>query len=1524
MKTSHKVIGASLVIGLTVWVLDAVQDFLFFYEGSFWDLLIADLPTHEWVIRSFFLASSALLGLILAGLAVKGEEREERLKIAIQQGERREAETAALNKAAQAVLRHRQFADAARAIFDCAREIIGASGGYISLANETGDQNDVVFLEAGGLPCTVDPDAPMPIRGLRADAYQEGRVIYDNDFSHSPYKAFLPEGHVALENVLFAPLSFQDRTVGLMGLGNKPGGFSDHDAALASGFAELAAIALVSKQLEEERERLLRNLEAERSFLTTVVEQMPAGVAIAEAPSGRFILGNRRLLDIWKFPALPPDVPHCLSHVQARHTDGRLYRQEELPLHRSLASGEVVLGEEIQLIRADQRMATIMVSSAPVRDDQGQVVAGVSTCLDITARKEAEEALRLNAEHLRFTFDQAPIGAAIVSLDHRYLKANAEFCRFVGYPEEELRALPFRDITHPDDLGADLRGLSRLAAGEIDHFRMDKRYIRQDGQIVWGHLSVGLVREASGTPLHFVAMVEDITARKQAEEALRQSQELFRQIGENIQEMIFVRDLEGVRLLYVNPAYERIWGRPVESLLENPRSFLEAVHPDDRERVTREYEQHCQGEIFDHEYRVVRPDGDIRWVLARIFPIRNDQGAIYRIGGVVEDITARKQAEETLRRAHDELERRVQERTQELRGTVEQLRVEIEEREKAEAQLKDSEARFRTLLQTASSYIVTLSPEGRVIEFNQEAERVTGWKHQELQGKPGFDLFLSEENRARAQEEMGKLVAGEIIRGFELPIRLKDGRERVYLWNANVIRGLGAEPLEIIAVGQDITERQQAAAALAAERQRFFSLLEELPAYICLAAPDKSVKFANRCFREQFGDPEGRSCFEMMHGCGELCQDCPTFQVLETQTPLEWEWTRADGITFQIYDYPFADIDGSPLVLEMGIDITARKKAEEALATERRRLFSLFDQLPAFVYLIAPDYSVPFANARFRELFGEPEGRTCHTLIRGLEEPCPACPAATTLQNGKPSEVEWNLPNGRVYRIYGYPFGDVDGSPLVLKMGVDITAHKQTEQALREQSRILEAFFEHTINPLVFLDREFNFLRVNNAYAQASHRELSEFLGRNHFDLYPGEESRAIFTQVVETKTPYQAVAKPLGFPDHPEWGSTYWDWILAPILDEAGEVDFLAFSLNDVTQRILAEEKKAQLHEIIEATPDLVGTADSSGRVFYLNQAGRRMLGLGRDEELTRYTIADFHPEEAREIIYAQALPVSQREGAWQGEVKLRSLDGREIPVSQVILAHRTPAGAVKFYSTIVRDISDLKQAEEKLRLLTAQLLRAQEDERRRLSRELHDELGQSLMVLKMQTRTIERKLPKGQKALREDCRRALQYIDEIIDNARRLSNDLSPSILEDLGLSAALHYLFEEFRRHHADLHFMVEQEPLDQYISREAQVNIFRIFQESLTNIAKYAQASQVKVSLQKQGDLLAGVVEDDGIGFAVSEVAARRGYERGLGLAAMDERVRIMGGALHISSDRGKGTKIAFHIPLSKDGVRTPEA
>ncbi len=154
-------------------------------------------------------------------------------------------------EAARSVLELRSFEDASRRIFDLCKRKLGAKSGYVALLSADGAENEVLFLDAGGLPCTVDENLPMPIRGLRGDAYRTGKPAYENDFTRSEWVKFMPPGHVVLRNVLFAPLILDGKAIGLIGLANKPSDFTPDDAEWASIFAEIAAIALHNSYLVE-------------------------------------------------------------------------------------------------------------------------------------------------------------------------------------------------------------------------------------------------------------------------------------------------------------------------------------------------------------------------------------------------------------------------------------------------------------------------------------------------------------------------------------------------------------------------------------------------------------------------------------------------------------------------------------------------------------------------------------------------------------------------------------------------------------------------------------------------------------------------------------------------------------------------------------------------------------------------------------------------------------------------------------------------------------------------------------------------------------------------------------------------------------------------------------------------------------------------------------------------------------------------------------------------------------------------
>jgi signal transduction histidine kinase len=217
----------------------------------------------------------------------------------------------------------------------------------------------------------------------------------------------------------------------------------------------------------------------------------------------------------------------------------------------------------------------------------------------------------------------------------------------------------------------------------------------------------------------------------------------------------------------------------------------------------------------------------------------------------------------------------------------------------------------------------------------------------------------------------------------------------------------------------------------------------------------------------------------------------------------------------------------------------------------------------------------------------------------------------------------------------------------------------------------------------------------------------------------------------------------------------------------------------------------------------------------------------------------------------------------------------------------------------------------------LSSQLLSAQEKERKRISIELHDELGQSLMVLKLKLRSIQEGLQTDQISIKTECDAGIAYINEVIENVRRLSRDLSPSILENLGLSAAIRWLVDAFCKH-TRIECSLDLTEIENVFSEEEEITMYRMIQECLTNIAKHAQATHISLVVREQDGCAIFQVEDNGKGFKVRETLGKDPDKKGLGLAAMYERTRMLGGSIHVESLEGIGTKITFTVPLDDGG------
>ncbi len=260
---------------------------------------------------------------------------------------------------------------------------------------------------------------------------------------------------------------------------------------------------------------------------------------------------------------------------------------------------------------------------------------------------------RQDEDRLRLVIDTIPTMAWTVLPDGTVDFVNQRWLEYTGLTLEDALEQPTSTV-HPEDLpGVVEKWFVNMAAGEP--YESEMRLRRADGEYRWFLIRTVPLRDERGNIVKWYGTATEIEDRKRAEDALRESEEKFRQLAENAREVFWMTTPAMDELLYVNPAYANIWGRSLESLRQRPRSFMEAIHPEDREHAVGILEgQRKQG--FEVEYRVVRPDGSVRWIRDRGFPVRDRSGKVYRVAGVAEDITERRQAGDAVRRSAAELQ----------------------------------------------------------------------------------------------------------------------------------------------------------------------------------------------------------------------------------------------------------------------------------------------------------------------------------------------------------------------------------------------------------------------------------------------------------------------------------------------------------------------------------------------------------------------------------------------------------------------------------------------------------------------------------------------------------------------------------------------------------------------------------------------------------------------------------------------------------------------------------------------------
>ena len=864
-------------------------------------------------------------------------------------------------------------------------------------------------------------------------------------------------------------------------------------------------------------------------------------------------------------------------------------------------------------------------------------------------RYQITEALRESEERFRRVFEEGPTGMALLDETFHFIRANPAFTAMLGYSEAELQKMAFPDITHPDHIQQDVEQVRRLLRGELSAYRTEKRYIAKSGKEIWGQVQVSVVRNADGTFRHFLAVIGNITERKQAEEELRRSEMKFRTLYDLTSDAVMLLNEKG--FFDCNQATLALFGCATreEFCSKPPADVSPPVQPDGTDSRT----------LANQRIATAREKGTnhFEWMHKRV-----DTGETFTadvllnameldgkpvVQAVVRDITARKQA-------HDELEKRVVERT---------------------AELSQERRLLRTLIDNLPDLVFVKDAQSRFVILNTACTQQLGASRpEEVLGKSDAD-FVSPELAAQYLADEQELMRSGQMMQKEEPTQHKPSGEMGWSFTTKVpLRDDAGKIVGLMGIARDITKRKQTAEALLQSRDELEKRVTERTAELAGANTTLQQQIAERERIEQVLDRERLLLRTLIDNLPDAIYAKDTagrkmmanpadLKNLRCQTEAE-AMGKSDFDLFpkEIAEQFWADdqkvIQGEPVInreehffdeagrkrwlltsklplrdqtgkiaglMGIGHDITERKQAEETIARERQLLRTLIDRLPETFYIKDLDSRFLVVN----EALAKQSGKAAPAQMLGLSDAdlFPAGPAAEfraeelkvfageSLIDHENSMV---FPDGREHSVLTtkLPFRDSEEQICgLVGIGHDITERKRAEEALRHEQTLMTALMDNIPDAVYFKDAASRFLRVNRALSRKlGLSNPDQIVGKADTDFFTREHARQALTdeqEIVRTGQPL------LNAEEKETWPDGTITWVVTtklPLRDAAGRIIGTCGISLDITERKRVEEALREsvrrLQTVVTGVPIVLYTFDRHG-VFTFSE-GKGLAGLG------------------------------------------------------------------------------------------------------------------------------------------------------------------------------------------------------------------------------------------------------------------------------------------------------------------------
>ena len=1043
----------------------------------------------------------------------------------------------------------------------------------------------------------------------------------------------------------------------------------------------------------------------------------------------------------------------------------------------------------------------------PIWDEKHRVVGAGEVAYDITDQVHAQKALQESEKQYRTLFEKMNEGFAVHEMiydehgdpyDYRFLDINPAFERLTGLKKELIVGKTYREIL-PDEGDSWVKSYGKVVlTGE-------PLQLEDFSPALGKYFEVFAYPNA---PNQFAVLFLDVTNRKRMEDELRTNLTKYRVLFDTLPLGVTVTDQNGQ---IIESNQEATWLLSLSKEEQKMRMIQgnewKIIRPDRTPMPIEEYasvramqEQH---RVENVEMGIVKADDQITWISVTAAPIPlKDYGIVIAYN----DVTQRILAQEALHKAHLELEKTVQERTQELVEANRKLQSEIEER---------------------------------------------------------------------------------------------------------------------IRIGEQLTIQTK---AVEAERQRFKDVLEILPVYLILLTPDYHVAFANRNFRERFGDDNGRCCYEYVLNRTAPCENCETLTVLKTNREHHWEWFGPDEKNYDVFDFPFRDVDGSMLILEMGIDITRRKQAEDSLRRLNAYNRSLLESSLDILVTITSEGKIGDVNAATESATGysrqELIGTDFSTYFTDPEKARQGYLQVFASGKIQDYELELQHKDGHitpvVYNASLYHDED-DQVAGVYAVAHDITNRKRTERQLV----LLNTALESAANAIILTDKDGTILWSNSSFSRATGYSKEEIVGLNPRFLKSGKHDPAFYKDLWDTILAGQVWHGELL--NRRKDGSLYYeDQIITPVSDRNGNItNFISFR-QDITEHKKAEQalirSEEKFRSLVIATSLIVWETNADGEVEGENPAWSAYTGQEVSEMKGSGWLNALHPDDRERTLEAWVNAVKAK-SVYETEYRIRDKSGEYGDFSVRAIPIIDKDGNIVSWVGTCTDITEKKNYEK--RLIQAEKHAAIGRMVGSVTHEINNPLQTIKNCLYLVKQDTESDSPNQEPlvmALSET-----QRLSNIVGQLRQLYRpqaDQSKRREDLLDIINEVHGLITPHLKNS-----QVTWKPLPglrHYSVNGIKDQLIEVFLNICTNAIEAMQPAggtlSVDMALSNKKDQVKVVISDSGPGIDPEILAhifepfiTTKEYGLGLGLSICYQIVEKHGGQITVKNQPGQGTSFTVWLP-----------